>query len=201
MKKVIIFLLVALIFVTCIVYYLSHKDTYYIIKSGDYYLVNVDNSGNVNITKGNKNIYLLGYYNTLGVFTSAECDFFMGKKLNDDYNLGYVNPILYQGVFYYSIEKVSLATAIGDPKYIKYLLDHTASGEILKDWWYGVPSQDYAILSVVVDISDNSVFPVQGSNGFTYYLSFGFSKFREFFNSIKIDNLFDKSFKKFESAD
>ena len=72
MKKVIIFLLVALIFVTCIVYYLSHKDTYYIIKSGDYYLVNVDNSGNVNITKGNKNIYLLGYYNTLGVFVYAD---------------------------------------------------------------------------------------------------------------------------------
>ena len=60
--------------------------------------------------------------------------------------------------------------------------------------WNGVPSQDYVQLDVVVDINNDSVFPVQRSNGFTYYLSYGFSKFKDFFDSIKIDKIFDKSF-------
>jgi len=201
MKKVIIFLVLALILITCIVYYVSNKDTYYTIKSGNYYLVDTDSSGNLVLNKGTKDIYLTGYYNTLGVFTSAECDSVSGKKLNEKYKLGYDNPILYQGVFYYSLEKVSLATAIKDPRYFKYLLDHTSSGEIIKDWWYGVPSQEYSVISIVVDISDASVFPVQKSNSFTYYLSFGFSKFKDFFSSIDIDNIFEKSFKKIDKAD
>lgn len=200
MKKVIIFLVLALILITCIVYYASNKDTYYTIKSGNYYLVDTDSSGNLVLNKGAKDIYLMGYYNTLGVFTSAECDSVSGKKLNEKYKLGYDNPILYQGVFYYSLEKVSLATAIGDPRYTKYLLDHTASGEIIKDWWYGVPSQDYVLLSIIVDIDDTSVFPVQKSNSFNYYLSYGFAKFQNFFNSTNISGMFEKAFKKFKKA-
>ena len=57
MKKVVILLLIALIFITCIVYYLSFKDTYYLLKSGNYYLVNTDDSGNVNVTKGEKETF------------------------------------------------------------------------------------------------------------------------------------------------
>lgn len=201
MKKMIIFLLLALIAITCIVYYASNKDTYYTIKSGNYYLVDTDSNGNVVLNKGAKDIYLMGYYNTLGVFTSAECDSVSGKKLNEKYKLGYDSPILYQGVFYYSLEKVSLASAIGDPRYLKYLLDRTANGDIIKDWWFGVPSQEYSVISIVVDISDTSSFPVQKSNTFAYYLSFGFSKFKDFFTAINIDDIFDKSFRNFKQAD
>lgn len=201
MNKIVAFLMLVLVLITCIIYYTSNNDAYYTIKSGSYYLVDTDSSGNLVLNKGTKDIFLTGYYNTLGVFTSAECDAKSGKDLNEKYELGYNNPILYQGVFYYSLEKVSLAKAITDPRYLKYLLDRAGSGGIVKDWWGGVPSQEYEVISIVVDIENSSIFPVQRSCGFTYYLSYGFSKFKGFFDGLNIDNIFKKSLKKINKAD
>lgn len=189
MKKsyIVIVLILAVILIFSISYQKQYKDRFFVFKSGEYYVITYNDDDSYNIELGTQDLYLFDYYNSLGIYLSYGANLDYGKKINDDNNLGYSNPLFLSDVFYPDSERyIDFFEAFTDSDYLKYLLERAESGQIVKDWWKGVPKNP-TVFNIVFDYSKMEK---DKSLGFLSYFGKAFSWFSDIFGSVKDSKLF-----------